>query len=50
VLLFLDAAHPTMATKLGYGWSPKGERKIVATTAGKTRVNPYQISADSYDY
>jgi len=39
VLLFLDAAHPTMATKLGYGWSPKGERKIVATTAGKTRIN-----------
>jgi transposase len=38
-LLFLDAAHPTMATKLGYGWSIKGERKIVATTAGKTRVN-----------
>lgn len=28
-----------MATKLGYGWSTKGERKIVATTAGKTRVN-----------
>lgn len=39
VILFLDAAHPTMATKLGYGWSIKGERKIVATTAGKTRVN-----------
>lgn len=38
-LLFLDAAHPTMATKLGYGWSIKGERKIVATTAGKARVN-----------
>ena len=27
VVLFLDAAHPTMATKLGYGWSIKGERK-----------------------
>jgi transposase len=39
VVLFLDAAHPTRATKLGYGWSIKGERKIVATTAGKTRVN-----------
>ena len=39
VILFLDAAHPTMATKLGYGWSIKGERKIVATTAGKTWVN-----------
>ena len=24
-LLFLDAAHPTMATKLGYGWSIKAE-------------------------
>jgi transposase len=39
VVLFLDAVHPTMATKLGYGWSIKGERKIVATTAGKTRIN-----------
>lgn len=39
VVLFLDAAHPTMATKLGYGWSIKGQRKIVATTAGKTRIN-----------
>lgn len=39
VVLFLDAAHPTMATKLGYGWSIKGERKIVATTAGKKRIN-----------
>lgn len=39
VVLFLDAAHPTMATKLGYGWSIKGERRIVATTAGKKRIN-----------
>lgn len=38
-VFFLDAAHPTMATKLGYSWSIKGERKIVATTAGKKRVN-----------
>jgi transposase len=38
-LLFLDATHPTMATKLGYGWSPKGETKIVATIAGRTCVN-----------
>ena len=38
-ILFVDAAHPTMATKLGYGWSIKGERKVVATTAGKTRFN-----------
>ena len=39
VVLFLDATHPTMATKLGYGWSIKGERKIVATTAQRTRIN-----------
>src|SRR5450830_866437 len=38
-VFFLDAAHPTMATKLGYSWSIKGERKIVATTVGKKRVN-----------
>jgi hypothetical protein len=28
-----------VATKLGYGWSIKGERKFVATTAGTTRIN-----------
>jgi hypothetical protein len=39
MVLFLDAAHPTMATKLGYGWSIKGHRKLVLTTSGKTRVN-----------
>lgn len=38
-VFFMDAAHPTMATKLGYGWSHKGQRKIVATTSGRTRVN-----------
>ena len=32
-----------MATKLGYGWSIKGERKIVATTAGKKRINVIAI-------
>jgi transposase len=39
VVLFLDAAHPTMATKLGYAWSIQGERKVVPSSAGKTRVN-----------
>ena len=39
VILFLDATHPTMATKLGYGWSIKGKRKTVATTPGRTRIN-----------
>ena len=32
-----------MANKLGYGWSIKGERKIVATTAGKKRINVIAI-------
>ena len=39
VILFLDAMHPTMATKLGYGWSVKGSRKIVATTPARARLN-----------
>ena len=43
VVHFLDAAHPTMANKLGYGWSIKGEGKIVATTAGKKRINVIAI-------
>lgn len=38
-ILFLDAAHPSMATRLGYGWSLKGQRKLVKTSSGKTRVN-----------
>jgi transposase len=38
-ILFMDAVHPTMATKLSYGWIKKGFDKKIATTASRTRVN-----------
>ena len=38
-ILFIDAVHPTMATKISDGWIKKGVNKSIATTASKTRVN-----------
>lgn len=38
-ILFIDSVHPTMATKLSYGWIRKGENKLIASTASRTRVN-----------
>ena len=38
-IFFLDACHPTRATKVAYSWSLKGERKCVKTYAGRERVN-----------
>jgi transposase len=38
-ILFMDAVHPTMATKITHGWIKKGQDKPIATTASRTRVN-----------
>ena len=38
-ILFLDAVHPTQATKLSYGWILKGQKKAVETTGSRTRLN-----------
>ena len=38
-VLFDDGVHPTMATKVSYGWIPTGERKPIRTTASRTRMN-----------
>ena len=38
-ILFMDAVHPTQATKLSYGWIRTGQTKHVKTTASRTRVN-----------
>lgn len=38
-ILFGDGVHPTMATKISYGWIKSGMTKMVATTASRTRVN-----------
>ena len=36
---FVDAVHPTMATKITYGWIRKGHDKLISTTASRTRIN-----------
>ncbi|EJM5018605.1 IS630 family transposase [Salmonella enterica] len=38
-VLFIDAVHPTQATKISYGWIRKGRRKAVKTTGSRTRLN-----------
>lgn len=38
-ILFGDAVHPTMATKITYGWIKIGTTKHIGTTASRTRVN-----------
>jgi transposase len=38
-ILFMDSAHPTMATKVVCGWIRKGVDKPIAQTASRTRVN-----------
>ncbi len=38
-IIFIDAVHPTQATKVSYGWIAKGEDKQVETTGSRTRLN-----------
>uniref|UniRef100_T1I3R0 HTH_33 domain-containing protein n=1 Tax=Rhodnius prolixus TaxID=13249 RepID=T1I3R0_RHOPR len=38
-ILFIDAVHPTQATKLSYGWIRKGHKKSVKTTGSRIRLN-----------
>ena len=38
-IVFLDAVHPTMVTKLANAWSLKGQRKVILTTGSKKRLN-----------
>lgn len=38
-IVFADGVHPTMATKVSYGWIRVGKRKPIATTASRTRMN-----------
>lgn len=38
-ILFMDSAHPTMVTKVVCGWIKKGQAKLIAQTASRTRVN-----------
>ncbi len=38
-IIFMDSAHPTMATKIAHGWIRKGTDKLISQTASRTRVN-----------
>ena len=38
-ILFIDSVHPSMATKLSYGWIRKGTEKLIKSTASRTRLN-----------
>lgn len=38
-ILFGDGVHPTMATKITYGWIKKGTDKLIPTSASRTRMN-----------
>lgn len=38
-IVFMDSAHPTMATKVVCGWIRKGKDKPLLKTGAKTRVN-----------
>ena len=38
-ILFMDSAHPTMATKVVCGWIKRGVDKPIGQTASRTRVN-----------
>jgi len=54
---FADGVHPTMATKISYGWIRTGKNKPIETTASRTRMNLFgsislqtmQVTIDSYD-
>lgn len=38
-IVFMDSVHPTMATKVSYGWIRTGKDKLIASSASRTRVN-----------
>jgi transposase len=38
-IVFMDSVHPTMATKVSYGWIRTGTDKLIAASASRTRVN-----------
>ena len=38
-IIFGDGVHPTMATKISYGWIRTGKDKLIKTTASRTRMN-----------
>ena len=38
-VLFMDAVHPTQATKLSHGWIRTGQDKAIETTGSRSHLN-----------
>jgi hypothetical protein len=38
-ILFMDAVHPTMNTKISCGWIRAGTEKLIKTSGSRTRLN-----------
>jgi len=38
-IMFMDSCHPSMSTKISYGWIKKGQSKPIETSASRTRIN-----------
>lgn len=38
-IIFMDAVHPTQATKVTHGWIRKGQDKVIETTGSRSRLN-----------
>ena len=38
-ILFIDSVHPTMATKVSFGWIRTGKDKPIGTISSRTRMN-----------
>lgn len=38
-IVFIDAVHPTLSTKLSHGWIRTGQSKVLDTTGNRSRLN-----------
>jgi transposase len=38
-IVFIDAVHPTLSTKVSHGWIRTGQDKVIETTGNRSRLN-----------
>jgi hypothetical protein len=38
-IVFIDAVHPTLSTKISHGWICNGQDKVIETTGNRSRLN-----------
>lgn len=49
-VLFMDAVHPQHNTLAAYGWIKRGEKREIATSTGRERLNLHgAMNAESYE-